>query len=330
MPGLWYIITTHGLPDVIVSDNGPQFTSTTFQEFLAEQGIRHAATAPYHPASNGRAERAVRSAKEALGRMDQGDWQERVAAYLLSQHSTPCPTTNKSPAELLMGRRLRTPLDRLHPLYAGDLPSNLGALPSHTFKLGDPVWARSFSGDPRWVPATITALTGPCSFRAGLADGTQWRRHLDQLRRRLPAEADGPSLSDTRSQRELPLMTFSPTDCLHSGNGGQADFSDRRASSGYSFPRSPYRDSESTSQPDCRGPLSDTPVATETPPWTNGHWARGPGPAPSLGAAPQTHRPATDTPPPAVSPSTKTAGELRRSGRERHRPTYLQDYVCPS
>ncbi|XP_032081537.1 uncharacterized protein K02A2.6-like, partial [Thamnophis elegans] len=123
------MFATHGLPDVIVSDNGPQFTSTTFQEFLAEQGIRHAATAPYHPASNGRAERAVRSAKEALGRM----------------------------------RRLRTPLDRLHPLYAGDPPSNLGALPSHAFKLGNPVWARSFSGDPRWVPATITALTGPCS-----------------------------------------------------------------------------------------------------------------------------------------------------------------------
>ncbi|XP_013907952.1 PREDICTED: uncharacterized protein K02A2.6-like, partial [Thamnophis sirtalis] len=98
------MFATHGLPDVVVSDNGPQFTSTAFQEFLAEQGIRHAPIAPYHPASNGRAERAVRSAKEALSRMDRGDWQARVAAYLLSQHSTPCPTTNKSPAELLMGR----------------------------------------------------------------------------------------------------------------------------------------------------------------------------------------------------------------------------------
>ncbi|XP_032075671.1 uncharacterized protein K02A2.6-like, partial [Thamnophis elegans] len=49
------MFATHGLPDVVVSDNGPQFTSTTFQEFLAEQGIRHAPIAPYHPASNGRA-----------------------------------------------------------------------------------------------------------------------------------------------------------------------------------------------------------------------------------------------------------------------------------
>ncbi|XP_013913085.1 PREDICTED: LOW QUALITY PROTEIN: uncharacterized protein LOC106542012 [Thamnophis sirtalis] len=140
------LFATHGLPDILVSDNGLQFTATAFQEFLAEQGIRHAPTAPYHLASNGRAERAVRSAKEALGRMDRGDWQSRVAAYLLSQHPTPCPTTNKSPAELLMGRRLRTPLDRV-----------------------------------------------------GLANGSEWRRHLDQLRRRLPMEptSAGPDNSAT-------------------------------------------------------------------------------------------------------------------------------------
>ncbi|XP_032091769.1 uncharacterized protein K02A2.6-like, partial [Thamnophis elegans] len=63
------LFATHGLPDTVVSDNGPQFTATTFQTFLAELGIRHALVAPYHPASNGRAERAVRSAKEALGRL---------------------------------------------------------------------------------------------------------------------------------------------------------------------------------------------------------------------------------------------------------------------
>ncbi|XP_032078818.1 uncharacterized protein K02A2.6-like [Thamnophis elegans] len=156
------LFATHGLPDLIVSDNGPQFMSTTFQEFLAMQGIRHAPIAPYHPASNGRAERAVRSAKEALGRM----------------------------------RRLRTPLDRLHPLYSGDQPSNLGVIPPRSFKLGDAVWARAFSGPARWVPATVTALTGPCSFRVGLADGSQWRRHLDQLRRRLPPPASSPDPTD--------------------------------------------------------------------------------------------------------------------------------------
>ncbi|XP_026534935.1 uncharacterized protein K02A2.6-like, partial [Notechis scutatus] len=50
------LFSTHGLPDVIVSDNGPQFTALPFEKFLAEQGIRHALTAPAHPAANGRAE----------------------------------------------------------------------------------------------------------------------------------------------------------------------------------------------------------------------------------------------------------------------------------
>ncbi|XP_013922456.1 PREDICTED: uncharacterized protein LOC106549358 [Thamnophis sirtalis] len=69
------LFATHGLPDIVVSDNGPQFSSAVFQGFLAAQVIRHVPVAPYHPASNGWAERAVRSAKEALGCLDCGDWQ---------------------------------------------------------------------------------------------------------------------------------------------------------------------------------------------------------------------------------------------------------------
>ncbi|XP_029140205.1 uncharacterized protein K02A2.6-like, partial [Protobothrops mucrosquamatus] len=50
------IFAAHGLPDVLVSDNGPQFTSTEFQGFLRTNMIRHAASAPFHPSTNGLAE----------------------------------------------------------------------------------------------------------------------------------------------------------------------------------------------------------------------------------------------------------------------------------
>ncbi|XP_058024074.1 uncharacterized protein K02A2.6-like [Ahaetulla prasina] len=50
------LFATHGLPDTLVSDNGPQFTAAPFQFFLARLGIRHATTAPFHPAANGLAE----------------------------------------------------------------------------------------------------------------------------------------------------------------------------------------------------------------------------------------------------------------------------------
>ncbi|XP_039213747.1 uncharacterized protein K02A2.6-like, partial [Crotalus tigris] len=50
------IFAAHGLPDVIVSDNGPQFTSSEFQAFLQANMIRHATSAPFHPSTNGMAE----------------------------------------------------------------------------------------------------------------------------------------------------------------------------------------------------------------------------------------------------------------------------------
>ncbi|XP_026573113.1 uncharacterized protein K02A2.6-like, partial [Pseudonaja textilis] len=65
---LTHLFVTHGLPDTIVSDNGPQFTSTEFSRYVTNLGIRHILTAPFHPSSNGLAERAVRTAKEALAR----------------------------------------------------------------------------------------------------------------------------------------------------------------------------------------------------------------------------------------------------------------------
>ncbi|XP_016126874.1 uncharacterized protein K02A2.6-like [Sinocyclocheilus grahami] len=98
------LFTTHGLPDVIVSDNGAAFTSTESQEFADRNGICHVTTAPYHPSSNGQAERMVQTTMEALSRITQGEWQTQRAHLLLSQHVTPNSSTGKSPAELLMNQ----------------------------------------------------------------------------------------------------------------------------------------------------------------------------------------------------------------------------------
>ena len=50
------IFATHGLPATLVSDNGSNFTSSEFQEFMKRNGIKHIKVAPYHPASNGLAD----------------------------------------------------------------------------------------------------------------------------------------------------------------------------------------------------------------------------------------------------------------------------------
>lgn len=55
-----------GLPVELVRDNGPQFTTTVFAEFVQTNGIRHLMGAMYHPATNGLAERLVQTAKNAM------------------------------------------------------------------------------------------------------------------------------------------------------------------------------------------------------------------------------------------------------------------------
>ena len=53
------VFAAYGLPEQLVSDNGPQFTSKEFAEFTSKIGIKHIFSAPYHPATNGQVERFV-------------------------------------------------------------------------------------------------------------------------------------------------------------------------------------------------------------------------------------------------------------------------------
>ena len=57
---------THGLPEEVVSDNSPHFTSTNFAEFTCKHGIKHILVPPYHPESSEAAESSVRVVKDAL------------------------------------------------------------------------------------------------------------------------------------------------------------------------------------------------------------------------------------------------------------------------
>ena len=55
-----------GIPEMLVTDNRTAFTSTEFAQFAKQNGIRHVTTSPYHPASNGLAECAVKTFKEGM------------------------------------------------------------------------------------------------------------------------------------------------------------------------------------------------------------------------------------------------------------------------
>ena len=98
----------HGLPEQLVSDNGPQFIAHEFKEFIIQNGIKHIRVAPYHPASNEAVERAVRLfkvsfTKQVLESNSERSLKYRIADFLLRCRSTHHGTT----AELLMKRQLR-------------------------------------------------------------------------------------------------------------------------------------------------------------------------------------------------------------------------------
>ena len=60
------LFASYGLPEEIVTDNGPQFISTVFKTFLRQNGVKQTLVPPYHPASNGAAERSVQILKRSL------------------------------------------------------------------------------------------------------------------------------------------------------------------------------------------------------------------------------------------------------------------------
>ena len=97
------IFARFGIPQSVISDNGPQYSSREFATFAHEYGFTHIPSSPGHPSGNGEAERAVRTIKQLL--RGGGD----PYAALLNYRATPI-ANGYSPAELLMSRRLRTKL----------------------------------------------------------------------------------------------------------------------------------------------------------------------------------------------------------------------------
>lgn len=176
------LFATHGLPDLVVSDNGTAFVSKEMQTFLKLNGVRFMYTAPYHPSSNGRAERMVRELKSSLKKQKHGDTFCKVSRFLFKQHSTPHATTGKTPAELMMGRKLRSPLDKLHPDKQRE-PEELPRAEGRSFRPGDLVYCKNFGPGHRWMAAKVVGRCGRVMYRVQTSSGEVHRRHANQLRR---------------------------------------------------------------------------------------------------------------------------------------------------
>ena len=319
----------HGLPDVCCSDNQSTFTGAEFQHFLKENGIVHITIAPRHSRGNGLAERAVKEVKLALQREEKGDksWGYSLCQWLFRYRTTPHTATSVTPAELMVGRKLKTRLDLLYP----DLNSTVlrsqnrqrrdfnKTATARRLEIGNLVFARNFGHGSQWLPGFVIAMDGPVSYVVRLCDGRTWRRHGDQLRARTEArqlpptwpaaptgDVERPEARPHPAPGRLPI-----TECVawDPGSVGQQQTPAPTSSSESGDRLSPEL---AAAGPGCvRNPPSRLPVAS-TPP------AGGP----DLGA------PSSGIPPAApVSPPTRdgrTAELLRRSSRVRKYPDFFQ------
>ena len=181
-----------GLPKQLVSDNGPQFTSDEFEQFLVGNGVNHIRSSPYHPSTNGAAERLVQTVMQALrsGCRDGLSLERALASFLLRYRCTPHATTGVSPSSLFLGRSIRTRLDLLKPNVGARVMSQQDKQKAHhdrhsqyrELEIRQPVWARNFREGPRWVQGIVADRIGPLSYLVKLPDGDLWRRHIDHLR----------------------------------------------------------------------------------------------------------------------------------------------------
>ena len=110
------LISTVGVPDEVLTDQGSNFTSKFLAEIydmLKMKGIR---TTPYHPQTDGLVKRFNGTLKNMLcqcTRQNPRDWNTLLPYFLFAYREVPQESTGFSPFELLYGRAVRGPLDIL-------------------------------------------------------------------------------------------------------------------------------------------------------------------------------------------------------------------------
>ena len=207
----------HGVPQTVISDNGPQYSAAIFKEFANLYGFTHTTSSPQFPQANGAAERAVRTIKDLLNKSDD------PYLAILTYRSTPLEH-GYSPAELLMGRKLRTTLPTTLQVMKPQLPkvSRLQTKDKQIKKRqqqnfdqrhkatnlkplqkGDRVWLSD-----RKTKGTVVNSCAPRSYIIQTDDQGTYRRNRKML---LPL----PSTKETTTPKTTDTVTPNVTNLLH-------------------------------------------------------------------------------------------------------------------
>ena len=185
---LMILFATHGLPERIFTDNGSTFCSEEFSNFLQSNGISHTTSSPYHPSSNGEAERFVQTFKHNMKcrGATQSNVVSNISKFLLQYRATEHASTGQPPSFLLMGRRVRTKLDLMVPNFQAEQCNRgfkqmekIGQV--RQFKENETVLVRMYNDQVKWVPGVIKQKIGHLHYEVEI-QGVIHKRHVDQLR----------------------------------------------------------------------------------------------------------------------------------------------------
>ena len=211
------VFARFGIPEEVISDNGPQFDSSEFKKFANTYNFKHTTSSPKYPQSNGFIERAVQTAKQILRKAMQDNSDPNIA--LLDYRNTPIQSIGLSPVQLLMGRRTRTLLPTnpklLEPLYnvknvkAGfeeiqrkqKIIYDRGARKLDPLTTGEQVRMRN-DNYKMWQPAVVKQVSpNPRSYVVE-SRGREYRRNRKHLLR-------APQFSKPAHKPEVPAVTDS-------------------------------------------------------------------------------------------------------------------------
>ncbi|XP_062407384.1 uncharacterized protein K02A2.6-like [Sardina pilchardus] len=193
------VFARHGIPKELVSDHVP-FASCEMREFAVSWRIKLVHSSPGYPQSNGLAERMVKTVKHTLKKATQTGTDPHLA--LLSLRNTPVTGTEFSPAQVLMGRVLRSTLPSSTAVLQPSIPDgfhsrlkhlqarqehyyNYNSKPLPEFAPGTTVHMATRRG---WEPATVVSKRmEPRAYDVQSPSGVTFRRNRRHLRRIHPS-----------------------------------------------------------------------------------------------------------------------------------------------
>lgn len=198
------VFARYGLPDVLVTDGGPPFNSMNFVDFFENQGVKVMKSPPYHPESNGQAERMVRLVKDVFKKflidpeMKKLETDLQVSYFLLNYRNTCQDDDGRFPSERLLSYKPKTLLDLINPksnfkhnlIIRHDDYSPTVSTSTDNFndqfvnlKCGDLIYYKNANKSDirRWLPATYLKRISSNVFQISLG-GRMITAHRRQIK----------------------------------------------------------------------------------------------------------------------------------------------------